>query len=202
MPRTEEQNEIIRLERIKRIEMSALFLFASKGYDGTTLDEIARESKSSHGLLYHYFKNKEKLYNYIVNEVAYPIIFHITENVDRSLEAKDLLYEAIKVFLKALKSNNDEYSWAINLLLNVDLSLVAGSKTKYISKENNHRVFYWVVSVIERGKADGDFSKEKDTRQLTASLLSVIKGLAYSRMKLGQRKFICPTANILMDMVY
>ena len=58
MPRTLEQNEQIRLERINIIMTSAMYLFATKGYDSTTLDEIAKDSGCSHGLLYHYFKNK------------------------------------------------------------------------------------------------------------------------------------------------
>ena len=200
MPRTSEQNEIIRLERTRRIEMSALYLFASKGFDGTTLDEIARESKSSHGLLYHYFKNKEKLYEYILNEVAIPMILEIVESVNRNQKAKDVLYDTHLAFLKALKSENDEYCWAINVLLSVDLSIIAGTKTKYITKANNKNVFMWVFDLVEKGKEEGDFSRKKDTKQVTASTLSVFKGLAYSRMRLGQKKFICPTADILMDL--
>ena len=52
MPRTQEQFELIRTERMNIILTSAMYLFATKGYDSTTLDEIAKDAGCSHGLLY------------------------------------------------------------------------------------------------------------------------------------------------------
>lgn len=46
--------------RLKIIQASTK-LFASKGYDHTTISEIARESGLSDGAIYTYFANKEKL---------------------------------------------------------------------------------------------------------------------------------------------
>ena len=59
MPKTKEQFEQIRNERINTILESALTLFAYKGYDAVNLDEVTKEANCSHGLLYHYFKGKE-----------------------------------------------------------------------------------------------------------------------------------------------
>ena len=45
----------------QRILDTALGLFATKGYENTTMREIAAEADSSLGLTYRYFASKEEL---------------------------------------------------------------------------------------------------------------------------------------------
>ncbi len=201
MPRTQEQYEYIRTERMNSILTSAMFLFATKGYDSTTLDEIAKDAGCSHGLLYHYFKDKYMLYDYLVNNVTFPMIVKLLNSVNVHQKAKFVLYDSLNGVLNALKSENDQYSWAINLLISIDLSIVEGTKSIRVSKHTNKKVFTWISTTIERGKLEGDFSIEKNTREVTAAILCFIKGLAYARVRLGHKKFICPSINIVMDMV-
>ena len=33
-----------------------------KGYDNATVDDIVKKAKCSHGLFYHYFKNKKEIF--------------------------------------------------------------------------------------------------------------------------------------------
>lgn len=202
MPRTIEQNEQIRLERINIIMTSAMYLFATKGYDSTTLDEIAKDSGCSHGLLYHYFKNKNGIYDYLIDNVVFPMMHNLVNSINFKQKAKFVLYDLLNVITKALKSEDDQYAWAINLLISLDLSVVEGTKSTSISKSKNKKVFSWISSTIERGQTEGDFNKEKNIREVTASLLCYIKGLAYSRTRLGHKKFICPNVLIPLSMVY
>lgn len=202
MPRTNEQNEQIRAERINIILTSAMYLFATKGYDSTTLDEIAKDAGCSHGLLYHYFKDKNGLYDYLVDNVAFPMIINLMNSVNFNQKAKFVLYDTLNAIMKALKSEDDQYAWAINLLISIDLSIVEGTKSISVSKSKNKKVFYWIHSAVEKGKEEGDFSKDKNTKEVTASLLCFIKGLAYSRTRLGKKKFICPNIQIPLSMVY
>ena len=201
MPRTQEQFELIRTERMNIILTSAMYLFATKGYDSTTLDEIAKDAGCSHGLLYHYFKDKYTLYDYLVNNVVFPMIVKLLKSVNRAQKAKFVLYDSLNAILNALKSDDDQYSWATNLLISIDLSIVEGTKSIRVSKQTNKKVFTWLSTTIERGKLEGDFSNEKNTREVTAAILCFIKGLAYARVRLGNKKFICPNISIIMDMV-
>ena len=201
MPRTVEQNEIIRNERISKILVASLYLFANKGYDATTLDEIAKVAGCSHGLLYHYFKDKYNLYNYLVNEVAFPIVKAKIVSIKSDQKAKYMLRDIITSFIKELKSTDDKYCWSVNLLISVELSVVEGTKTIRVSKEKNDRIFQWINNIIDRGQQEGDFSPTKNSKELTAMIIYFMKGMAYIRMKLGYKKFICPDVSIIMDMV-
>ncbi len=60
-PRTPEQFDAIRSQRIRQIKDAALRLFARDGYANTSISKIAREVGMSKGLLYNYFSSKEDL---------------------------------------------------------------------------------------------------------------------------------------------
>ena len=63
MPRTPQQNALIRDKRRTKILLRTLKLFATKGFDEVTIDAISTESSCSHGLVYHYFEKKEDIFN-------------------------------------------------------------------------------------------------------------------------------------------
>lgn len=201
MPRTVEQNEIIRNERINNILISSLYLFANKGYDATTLDEIAKDTGCSHGLLYHYFSDKYTLYTHVINNVVFPIVYEIIQTVNKNQKTKFILQDLFTSFIRGFKSPNDQFAWAISLLISVDGTIVEGSKNIRVSKEKNDRIFKWVYKTIEKGKEEGDIPQSKDSAELTATIIYIIKGMAYIRMKLGYKKYIAPDIKILMDMI-
>ncbi|HPJ94949.1 MAG TPA: TetR/AcrR family transcriptional regulator [Deltaproteobacteria bacterium] len=56
------------IERKKKIEKAALTLFAKKGINGTSSNEIARSAGVSIGTFYSYFENKRTLFLEILKE--------------------------------------------------------------------------------------------------------------------------------------
>ncbi len=56
-----EKQEQLHRERRKLIIDTAYYLFFSKGYKNTSVQDIAQEAGISKGLVYRYFKNKEEL---------------------------------------------------------------------------------------------------------------------------------------------
>lgn len=61
MPKTLEQNQIIKEASRKRIMDAALAMFGEYGYDRATVGAIAKKAGVSAGLLYNYFESKEEL---------------------------------------------------------------------------------------------------------------------------------------------
>nr|WP_295679189.1 TetR/AcrR family transcriptional regulator [uncultured Lachnoclostridium sp.] len=62
MPRTTEQNEIVRETRKKQILEAALTVYVRLGYYGTDMDTVAAEAKLAKGLVYYYYKTKKDLF--------------------------------------------------------------------------------------------------------------------------------------------
>ncbi|MBQ3597168.1 MAG: TetR/AcrR family transcriptional regulator [Clostridia bacterium] len=67
MPKTKQQLDSIKQSRKQRIIHCALTTFCEKGYEGTKVDDITKKAKCSHGLFYHYFPTKKKLFEEVMN---------------------------------------------------------------------------------------------------------------------------------------
>ena len=199
MPKTKEQFEKIRLERIQTILRSALELFALKGYDAVGLDEVTKHANCSHGLLYHYYSGKEELYRAVVEELVYPTIREIANKLDYNQKAKYVVHDMIDFLLKLLKSPSDENAMKVYLFLNIHLQ----KSMKFIRKneEGHTLVFAKVQELIEKGQKEGDFNSYSST-ELTICVLSTLKGIAFNRLHIGYKRFVCPKSEIIMKMLY
>ena len=56
--------------RRQEIIDTAMRVFSEQGYEATTMKDIAREMKVASGLCYHYFPNKQELYETAVRQYA------------------------------------------------------------------------------------------------------------------------------------
>ena len=198
MPKTKEQFEQIRQERMNTILRSALNLFVMKGYNAFSLDEITKDAKCSHGLLYHYFHSKEELYEAVLNQIVYPSTIRIVENVNFDQKAIFVIHDLLDTTLKVIKSPNDERVKELYLLLNIHLQ-----KSLPIIKKNEKghtQIFATVEDLIERGKREGDIN-DYTTVELTIAILSMIKGLAFNRVHIGYKRFVCPHSEVIMEML-
>ena len=198
MPRTTEQFELMRREREESILNAGLYFFATKGFEITTADMIAKMVNCSHGLLYHSYKTKEDLYQAVIEKKVRPIVHSVIADVDFNQKAKFVFIDITSRFLKALKSENDEYAWSIALLLDIHLQGVITPKVRHIEKDK--KLYDQVFELLEKGKAEGDFN-DLSSREQTISLLALYKGLSYNRIKIGHNKFICPKTDVLMSFV-
>ena len=61
MPRTYKQNKEIKDQRKGQILSKSVELFAKLGFEQVTMDDIAKATKCSRTLLYHYFRSKDDL---------------------------------------------------------------------------------------------------------------------------------------------
>ncbi len=59
----------VRRARVERILQAAERLFASKGFDGTTISDIAIEASLPKANVYYYFATKEKLYLNVLDNI-------------------------------------------------------------------------------------------------------------------------------------
>ena len=86
--------------RKQEILSGALLVFARKGYDKTTISDIARELGISQGLCYRYYASKEEIYDAAVEEYADIIV---RANLKRFDSKGKTLKEKIRSFSGSLK---------------------------------------------------------------------------------------------------
>ncbi|MDP2302280.1 MAG: TetR/AcrR family transcriptional regulator [Ignavibacteria bacterium] len=88
IPRKERE----RVFRRNEIQTAASKLFALKGFNSTTLEEIAESAEFGKGTIYNYFQNKEEIYFSIIEDVL--------ENTSKILEKSDKLSKSLQEFVK------------------------------------------------------------------------------------------------------
>ena len=198
MPKTKEQCEKIKQERINNIYYHSLRLFAMRGFNGVTADEIAKEVGCSHGLLFHYFSNKEDLFQAVVNNLAVKLDEEMIKDVNFDQRPKFVLQDLLDAYLNALKSPRDDYACAIYLLVNLWIQSRSLSKKK--QKEFEFKIFDSFYQIIEKGQAEGEFI-DYPVRELTITVTSILKGIAYNRIYLGYNKCVIPKSSLVMRML-
>ena len=198
MPRTSEQFRQMRIEREETILHAGLYLFATRGYESTTVDAISKIANCSHGLVFHYYPTKEALYKAVIDNMVNPIIVKMIQSINYNQKAKFVFIDAISKFIYGLKSDNDEFAWSIYLLLDMHLQGIIEPKVKNV--ESKKKVYDWVYEIIERGKEEGDFNN-LNSKELVVTILACYKGLAYNRIKVGYKKFLCPSPDVILKLV-
>lgn len=81
--------------RKKEILTGALKVFTRKGYDKTTITDIAKELGISQGLCYRYYSSKEEIYDVALEEYSDYIV---NSNLERFNNDKISFKEKIKAF--------------------------------------------------------------------------------------------------------
>jgi AcrR family transcriptional regulator len=117
-PRTEAQNREIRQESMQKIMDAAFRLIAKKGYEATSIAEIAEEAGVSKGLLYNYFSGKldllEKMVLSAVNDADKVMDTLITDDPRRTLE------NIIRWLFKELRERTDYIRLMMELTFKID----------------------------------------------------------------------------------
>lgn len=164
----------------KNIVEEALKEFEQLGYKSTSIRSIAKNSQTSVGNFYKYFKSKEDLYQKLIGLVYDRLMDYINQfnKVEINEKADDIFYELMEKILEIFKESSTE----ITILLNKSEGSVYGNckktftdfvtrivteKMKYeLSLQNkklkNNFIIYLLsynlvesISIILREKEDG-----------------------------------------------
>ncbi len=137
-------------DRGKIIVDAALKVFSRKGYADTRMADIAREADMSYGLVYHYFENKEKLFDAIVEEWWTGFYNELEELQKRPVPTEEKLVEIIRYILSVYGSKPNQISIFVT---EVSRGFVYHAHTKGRDKFN--RLFTLCQEIILEGQAKG-----------------------------------------------
>lgn len=77
--------ETLPQEKQLKIINAAINVFAKDGYTNASTNKIVEEAEISKGALFHYFKNKKKLYLYLYDYCLEFIVIHFYQQLDLSI---------------------------------------------------------------------------------------------------------------------
>ncbi len=80
--------------------------FAKRGYEGISLDEIAKEAGITKPAIYYHFKNKAQLYQAVLMERLLGLVTSLEKEVTKHEEPQEKLRSYIETFGKFLQKNS------------------------------------------------------------------------------------------------
>ena len=92
---------------------AALLLFSSKGFFGTSMQDIRKESGVSIGAIYHYFKNKEELATALYDS----LLEQMTARTSRYLTSEETFENACRTLVRYLFAMAEEKPHVLQFLL-------------------------------------------------------------------------------------
>jgi len=114
----EERFKNIEPEKRDRIINAALAEFAQNGYEKASTNEIVKNADISRGLLYHYFKDKEELYEVLTKYAIDTFVDKINSSID--WEEPDI-FERLKQITFVKIEVSRVYPKLFNFVINIFL---------------------------------------------------------------------------------
>jgi TetR/AcrR family fatty acid metabolism transcriptional regulator len=158
-----------KMNREKVIIDAALKVFSTKGYASTRMADIAREADMSYGLVYHYFENKEKLFDAIVENwwTGFYDELEMLKKSDMSTEEK--LVEIIRYILKVYENKPNQISIFVT---EVSRGFVYHADSK--GKDKFNKLFSLCQDIMSEGQQNGFLRKDIQANYLTYLFLGSI----------------------------
>ena len=142
-------------------------LFATQGFDSTTIKEIGRRTGVNPGLLYYYFPDKAGLYRAVLGRIATALREGATARLERARTTE----EVIEAIVEAQTELLIRHPRAATLIIREMIDHQA-AHSQPIIHELAVRLFRPVVEAIEKGKATGTIRSELDPRFATISTIA------------------------------
>ncbi|NOY36836.1 MAG: TetR/AcrR family transcriptional regulator [Chlorobi bacterium] len=160
--------------RFNEIVDAAEKLFFRLGFDGVTMDDIAREAELAKGTLYLYFKSREDLHYAIVLrglDILNRLIHEVYDRLKTGLENIRKMGEAYVRFFK-------EYPGYFSAIMYFDAirfeKLQPEDKLKILDT-NSPLMFF--IDVLKEGQEDGSITHDVPAAELAVILWSQVSGV-------------------------
>jgi len=150
---------------------AALELFAERGFDGTSVQEIVARADVTKGAMYHYFSSKDDL----LYEIYHELISRQLADQERILAAGMSPPETIRALIVDLVETTTARLAQAAVFSREMHKLAAGPmKALRAQRRRYHEAFR---SVVERGQRDGAFATTASPETVTLLVFGIINQL-------------------------
>jgi AcrR family transcriptional regulator len=161
---------------------SAERLFATKGFNGTSMNDIVKESGFSKGAIYSHFESKERLFLSLWEQqtvVGIDQLRHLFSSYDSTVDK--LLKVAETTMVTSCDCPREIGQMQIEFM-------VAAARMKSLEPDIQKRyktIHEFIYELFEEGKDKGEFRKDFDSQALTSILFAAFDGLGLHYATLG-----------------
>jgi AcrR family transcriptional regulator len=167
-------------DRYETILAAASRAFAEKGYETTSITEIARAAEVSDGLIYKYFANKRDLLEHVLRAFYERIIEDLAAKVAQGKGFGEQLYILISEHLSTFVAERDLCRLFIS-----EVRIASDYRGSAI-QQLNRRYTSILINMVDAAVASGEIAQEIDPRVVRDMLFGAIEHAAW-RHTIGKR---------------
>ncbi len=195
-PRTDESNARIREEQREHILDAARKVFARKGYTDTKMSDIAVEAQVSYGLAYHYFTNKEAIFNALLENALQGAL----ELMRRARVQPGSPWERLRwLIAQIMRGAQDEPEYEMLVLLALTNTAVPQEIHNMVMRESR-QTHEALKQLIEEGQAAGQVVAG-DPDLLTTTLEWCIQGMVFGTSYWGNEAPPLPDVEMVLRLL-
>lgn len=180
-------------EMHNRILNGARKVFLEKGYDQTSMRNIAQEINYSPGSIYFYFKDKSEIFHELHKE-GFALLLNQLKVLEKVRDPFERLKASGRVFIQFAQENKDYY----NLMFIVDEPVKDSLSEGFQIAEE---AISYMQGIISECQQKGKF-KDLDTEYFTFLIISVVHGICALFCKNRNTSFVGKTDEELMENGY
>lgn len=184
----------------EEIALSGLKVFCEKGYAGTTIDDIVKKAKCSHGLFYHYFSTKRSLYDHVMEQRQRTFDATLFNKLEKIKTYKEKLVFIVKNMFDKVRTD-ENFSYYFFFTVSQFFSNKNSFRLKRPPKDFKPPVMHLEEFII-KGQEAGEFTKNYSAFDLARLLLSIIQGATLGYViapKEIQKNMKLPNVEIILD---
>lgn len=189
-----------RLRRKTDILEAAEHIFALKGYEKATVQDIAEQAEYSIGTIYLYFKDKYDLYFSLLEEKLRSLLLTIKEKTAAVSTPRESLEVCVKENLAFFENNKDFFK----IFSSVSEELQYSLESKIEKSPLMPAYLEYVEFLMQKAREEGLVRKEIDPFQAANVFLSGLKLMVtrWLRQDPKERRDLNSMANFIIDVIF
>jgi|DewCreStandDraft_1066081.scaffolds.fasta_scaffold01330_19 AcrR family transcriptional regulator len=173
----------------EKILAAAARLFAERGYESTSLAEVAREAKVSKALIFWHFDNKDQLYLSALRKNLEP--YHIDRQEIAGLDEPQQIAQLVDSFYNFVNDHVYSVRFFMSVMLRGELpgrGAQAESGRDGLRRVNElyHAFRQSFAEIIQHGQQRGVFDNRLDAEREAALILVTLVGVLVQQFMLGE----------------
>jgi len=154
--------------------------FALQGFDGTTIKDIATDAGVNSALLYYYFRDKERLYQAVLDRLVQDMVGRALQQLEASGSPEARLRGFLELQGEIFGSHPHFYPLILRELVD-HAATHAVRQIKLVAAT----MFRRLCEVIEEGQRTGAFRADLDPRFAAISSIAVVAHFFTARPAIG-----------------
>ncbi len=186
-------------ETHQTIMNTAQKLFAVKGYNGTSMNDIVEESGVSKGAIYNHFDSKERLFMALLDiqtRIGLEQISAIFSDEDTSIDKLKKIFYA--TFGSSVACSRDACMMQTEFMVTASRIEALGPDLQ----RRYHTIHKFVRDIIEEGKRLGEINPDIDSDGIVTIVFATLDGLGFQYATLGLEFDVDRLEKLFMEMVF